>query len=188
MTEIAQWVQIVASVALCVLTWFLARATKVLAVESSASREDASRPKVLTKVKPDPDCGDFIQLVVQNVGRGPALDLEFRLKGHEVDFELHEVTPLRGTTAPIKFLAPGEAEVYSLGANHNLFQDPPLQFLVEMKYKDLDGNQHEGYVALDMRQFKELAWLGKSVEWRKMEALEKIAGKQVSRAESGTGI
>lgn len=174
MNEIALWVQVAASIALGVFTWILARATKVLADESKASRKDASRPKVLAKLKPNPEQGDFIQLVVQNVGHGPALDLEFHLKGHKVDFDLHEVR-LRGTTSPIKFLAPGEPEIYPLGPGRTLFQDPPLRFSVEMKYKDLDGNLHEWCVELDLEQFKGLVWPGGSVEWRKMEAIEKIA-------------
>ena len=189
LNENALFVQAVFTVALFLatvaLTWVTARlarssaesseATKFLAQESRKSREDANRPMVLARLKPSSDHGDFVRLVVSNVGRGPALELEIRVECDEQDFISHGVTPFRGTSAPIGFMAHGEVDTYNLGAARTLFADPPLQpFRVALEYKDLNGKPHKNCVEINVAQFKGLVWTGASVAWRQMGALERI--------------
>ena len=180
------------------LTWVTARlakssaesseATKLLAQESRKSREDANRPMVLARLKPSSDHGDFIRLVVSNVGRGPALDLEIRVECDEQDFIAHKVTPFRGTSAPIGFMAHREVDTYNLGAKRTLFADPPLQpFWVALEYKDLNGRPYKNRVEINIAQFKGLAWTGASVAWRQMDALETIE-KHIMNILRGPGV
>ena len=70
-------------------------ATKLLADENQKLRKDAKSPQILAKLKPMADAGDFIQLVLNNMGQGAALNVKFRLEGDEEDFKSHEMTSVR---------------------------------------------------------------------------------------------
>ena len=95
-------------------------ATKLLVDENQKLRKDAKRPQILAKLKPMADAGDFIQLVLNNMGQGAALNVKFRLEGDEEDFESHEMTSLRGGLSPINFMSQGESEIYELGPGRTL--------------------------------------------------------------------
>ena len=185
LNEYAALIQALATVVLIAVTVGLAgsskktsETTKLLANENRKLREDAKKPQVSAKLKPMAEHGDFIQLVLNNLGRGAALNVKFRLEGDEEDFKSHKMT-VRGGLAPINFMSQGESEAYGLGAGHTLFGEPPESplkpFSVVIQYEDVDGQPYEKRIVLDVRQFDGLAWSGASVAWRQMEALEKIA-------------
>ena len=151
-------------------------ATKLLADENRRLREDAKKPLILAKLKPMAEHGDFLQLVLENLGQGAALNVRFRLEGDEEDFAKHEMTHVRGTAVPINFMSRGESETYELGAVRTLGSEPRMKpFSVVIEYEDVDGKSHENRLVLNVKQFEDLAWRGASVSWRQMEALEKIA-------------
>ena len=151
-------------------------ATKLLADENQKLRKDAKSPQILAKLKPMADAGDFIQLVLNNMGQGAALNVKFRLEGDEEDFKSHEMTSVRRGLSPINFMSQGESEIYELGPGRTLFADPPMKpFSVVINYEDVDGQSYEKRIVLDVKQFDGLAWAGASVAWRQMEALEGIA-------------
>ena len=150
--------------------------TKLLADENQKLRKDAKSPQILAKLKPMADAGDFIQLVLNNMGQGAALNVKFRLEGDEEDFKSHEMTSVRRGLSPINFMSQGESEIYELGPGRTLFADPPMKpFSVVINYEDVDGQSYEKRIVLDVKQFDGLAWAGASVAWRQMEALEGIA-------------
>ena len=172
---LATIVLIAVTVGLFLATWNMAWSTKLLADENRKLREDAKKPQVSAKLKPVAEHGDFIQLVLNNLGRGAALNVKFRLEGDEEDFKSHEMT-VRGGLAPINFMSQGESEIYELGPGRTLFDDPRMKpFSVVIEYEDVDGQSYEKRIVLDVKQFDGLAWSGASVAWRQMEALEGIA-------------
>ena len=163
-------------------------ATKLLADENRRLREDVKRPLILAKLKPKAEHGDFVQLVLENLGQGSALNVKFRLEGDEEDFARHEMTHVRGSSAPINFMSRGESETYELGAGRTLFSKPLMKpFSVVIEYEDVDGKSHEKRVVLDVKQFDGLAWSGASVAWRQMAALERIT-KQCSASSSPSSM
>ena len=86
-----------ATVVLACFTWRLVQ-------ESRSSRKDAKKPRLSAKLKPKADCGEFIDLVICNVGKGVALNVAFHLEElDEKDFERYEIR-VRGTSSPINFL------------------------------------------------------------------------------------
>ena len=134
------------------------------------------KPLVLAKLKPRSEHGDFLQFVLENLGRGSALNVRFRLEGDEEDFVKHEMMPLRGTAEPINFMSPGASETYELGAARTIFKRPLMKpFPVLIEYEDVDGQPYEKRIVLDVKQFDGLAWTRASVGWRQADALEKIA-------------
>ena len=180
---LATVVLIIVTVGLCCATIKMAtssketsEATKLLVDENRKLREDAKRPQMSAKLKPMVEHGDFIKLILNNSGRGVALNVRFQLEGDEEDFNSHEMTSLRGTSGPINFMSQGESEIYELGAGRTLFAEPPMKpFLVVVNYEDVDGQLYEKKIVLDVKQFENLEWQGASVAWRQMEATENIA-------------
>ena len=133
------------------------------------------RPKISVKLKAYKDHGDFIQLVLCNVGQGAAFNVDFHLEDDEGILGNHGVL-WRGTVAPINFMASGETEIYEMGSKDTLFADPVmLPFPVDITYMDVDGIVYQEKIMLDVTQFKLLQWRGASVAWRQMKALEDIA-------------
>ena len=171
------------TVVLCCATIKMARssnttseATKLLADESRRLREDAKKPQMSAKLKPLAEHGDFVQLVLNNLGQGAALNVKFRLEGDEKDFKSHEMASVRGGLSPINFMSQGESEIYEFGSAHTLFADPPMKpFSVVINYEDVDGQSYEKRIVLDVKQFDGVEWPGVSVAWRQMKALEGIA-------------
>ena len=153
----------------------MARSTQLIVHENRMLREDTKRPQISAKLRPMAEHGDFIQLVLNNMGRGAALNVRFQLEGDEEDFANHEMT-LRGTSAPISFMSQGESDIYELGVGRTLFADSPMKpFTVVINYEDVDGKSHEKRIELDVKQFDGLEWSGASVAWRQMKALERVA-------------
>ena len=190
LNEYAALIQALASVGLILVTIGLllatakmakssketSEATRLLTDENRILREDAKKPLILVKLKPKPEHGDFIQIVLGNLGQGSALNVRFRLDGDEEDFVKHEMMPVRGTAEPITFMSPGESEIYELGAGRTLFKPSTMKpFSVVIEYEDVDGQSYEKRIVLDVKQFDGLAWPGASVAWRQMAALENIA-------------
>ena len=162
------------SVVLMSATIVMAIATWRLASETRKSREDSQKPKLSVKLKTDKEAREFVELVIANLGKGPAFNVGFRLVGDEADLDTHNVLT-RGPSVPIGFFGPGESETYTLNSMRTLSQDPPIKpFSVHIDYVDLNGNQIQEDVELDAHQFEGLYGTGVSPAWRQMEALEKI--------------
>ena len=119
-------------------------------------------------MKPMVGAGDFIEIVLSNVGPEPALNVGFQPKGDKEDLSKYEVT-LRGTSTPISFISPGESEVYFLGTGFFLFgnrSEEPLEplkpFPILIEYEDADRQPYRERITLDIRQFEGLEWHGTS--------------------------
>ena len=74
---IALAVQAMATIVLLVVTWQLVRATKAMASSSQALVNENKRPRVLVKLKPGIEDSQFMDLILENVGRGAALNVMF---------------------------------------------------------------------------------------------------------------
>ena len=67
-------VEIAAIVMMAFATVVLACFTRRLVLESRASRKDAKKPRLSAKLKPQADCGEFIDLVICNIGKGDSIE------------------------------------------------------------------------------------------------------------------
>ena len=186
--QVVQAVQMVSAVALLAVTavltratWKMSRSTDVLAEVTRKAHEDSKRPKVTVKLKPYAENGQFIQLVLTNLGQGTAFNVNFHLGG-DPEILTKQGVVLRGTVAPISFMASGESEEYPMGSVRTLFEKPLLPpFPVEVAYADVDGKKYSEKITLDVKHFELLQWQGSSVAWRQMEAMEAIAKKLTAK-------
>ena len=175
---IALAVQAMATIVLLVVTWQLVRATKAMASSSQALVNENKRPRVLVKLKPWIEDSQFMDLILENVGRGAALNVMFQLRNKEVLAE-HGIR-LQGGETPINFISSGESECYFFAPLHSLAKTKsgtkelmkPVR--VNTTYEDVDGRKYEEALELDVRQFSYIIFPeGSSVRQSKM--LERIA-------------
>ena len=128
----------------------------------------------------DPRSGFLVNLVLENVGQGPACDVEFFVDADPKDFADHEVMYVTaGTTRKVRSLLPQAERVERLmGVGNRLFsedEEARLQpFRVEVSYSNLRG------VPIGPREYVlDIAELGGAVqstptERRLADSLEKI--------------
>ena len=139
------WVIVVATVVIACsavvsgwLTWRLSRDNRTLL-------KAGTEPEVVAYLAQDPRSGFFVDLVLENVGQGPACDVEFFVDADPGDFAKHNVTyvPAR-TLRKIKSLLPqGERIGRLLGVGNRLYSEDDqvrLQpFCVKVWYSNLKG-------------------------------------------------
>ena len=130
------------------------------------------------KLKPWIEDSQFMDLILENVGRGAALNVMFQLRNKEVLAE-HGIR-LQGGETPINFISSGESECYFFAPLHSLAKTKsgtkelmkPVR--VNTTYEDVDGRKYEEALELDVRQFSYIIFPeGSSVRQSKM--LERIA-------------
>ena len=155
------------------LTWRLSQ-------DNRALRRAGTEPEVVAYLGLDPRSGFLVNLVLENVGQGPACDVEFFVDADPKDFADHKVMYVTaGTTRKVKSLLPQAERVERLiGVGNRLFsedEEARLQpFRVEVSYSNLRG------VPIGPRKYVlDIAELGGAVqsaptEERLADSLEKI--------------
>ena len=163
------------ALALLFVTTYLWRATVSLADTTRKRREDELRPKVVAKLRPWEGQHFSMELVLCNVGQGPALDTSFVLKGDWADIEEHGVF-LKDKVVPLGFLAPGETDSLLFGVSGDIMgkggKTPLKPFSVVATYTDISGGEHEKETLLDVANTER--WFTDTAEYRKVKALQKI--------------
>ena len=181
------------------MDWVIVAATVVIAVSALASlllnwrltqdnralRRAGTEPEVVAYLEPDRRSGFLLDLVLENVGQGPACDVEYFVDADPADFAKHEVkyVPAR-TSRKIKSLLPqGERVARFIGVGNRLYSDDEqarLQpFCVRVWYSNLRGER------IGPREFPlDVAELGGSVQFEPSE--ERLA-KSLERIERHMG-
>ena len=173
--NLLSFVLVIATIALVLVTAQVFRSTKELAKESRLSREHNVAPKVLIKLKEHPEVAAFLYLIVENIGRGPALSVRVSLKTDEADFQAHNVATQAGNKSPVPFLSPGERLEWFFAALHDISRNNGLApFSATVTYVDTAGQHHEDEITLDVHQFEGPMLHGTSPLWRLMQASEGI--------------
>lgn len=118
------------------LTWRLSQ-------DNRALRKAGTEPEVVAYLGIDPRSGFLVNLVLENVGQGPACDVEFFVEADRQDFADHEVMYVTaGATQKIRSLLPqGERVERLLGVGNRLFSDDEAKrlqpFRVDVWYSNL---------------------------------------------------
>ncbi|MCY3882147.1 MAG: hypothetical protein OXG61_08515 [Chloroflexi bacterium] len=118
-----------------------------LSQDNRALRKAGTEPEVVAYLAPDPRSGFFLDLVLENVGQGPACDVEYFVDAEPVDFAKHEVKYVPARTArKIKSLLPqGQRVSRFIGVGNRLYsedEEARLQpFRVTVWYSTLRGTR-----------------------------------------------
>ena len=138
-----EWVIVAATVVIAFsalaslwLTWRLSQ-------DNRALRRAGTEPEVVAYLGIDPRSGFLVSLVLENVGQGPACDVEFFVEADPQDFADHEVRYVTaGTTQKIRsLLTQGERVERLLGVGNRLFSEDEAKrlqpFRVDVWYSNL---------------------------------------------------
>ena len=142
------------------VTWFLARENRLL-------RKGGTEPKVVAYLTPE--LGSYvphINLVIANIGQGPAQDVAYWIDAKEEDFTKYEILFLKhDARVKIAFLPQGECIRATLG-NHELLgvksgggdpKGPALPpFNVTVRYKNLTGKSFSCTHRMDVSSFSRM--------------------------------
>ncbi|MCE2465459.1 MAG: hypothetical protein J4G01_05190 [Dehalococcoidia bacterium] len=137
--------------------------SKELAKENRLLRKASTEPEVAAYLKSDSRLKHARNLVLANVGQGPAKNVMFTIRANMADFKRHQVSPVLPTNSAIKaasFLPQGESIESFFGTSPSLSQQPQLEpFEVEVTYEDLKGTPRAVTYTLDVAETKWVAWL-----------------------------
>ena len=120
------------------VTWRLSQDNRVL-------RKIGTEPEVVAYLTLDTRSGFLVNLILENVGQGPACDVEYFVDADAKDFADHEVMDVTaGVTRRIRSLLPqGEQVERLMGMGYRLFGDDEANrlqpFRVKVFYSDLKG-------------------------------------------------
>ena len=158
----------IATVVIAVFAVITACLTRSLANDNRLMRMAGTKPKVVIYLAAGSQREHAVNLVLANVGRGPARNVEFTIRGDSHDFETHGVSsvlvgPSNGMG--VDFLPQGERIQSFFGWGPSLLGPPPLScFSVSITFEDLNGRVHQANYQLDVEKLGWISWLKRSNE------------------------
>ncbi|GAB4305288.1 MAG: hypothetical protein Kow0097_03470 [Candidatus Bipolaricaulota bacterium] len=180
---VVQVAMVVITAAMAFATWRMAKATRASVEEMQQERRERVAPRVLVYFDVEP-FHSLINLVVSNIGQGPAKDVRISLNRALMTSRGNDVAACTLLARGIPYMPPGQT--------HRLFVDVapqyfkaglPEQFEVTVSYLSADGScQHKEMYTLDLSHWKDYAVarpqtkLEAQVE-RIAKAVEKISGE-----------
>ena len=148
------------------LTWRLASENRLL-------RKAGTEPRVVAYLKPD--LGSYVplvDLVLANVGNGPAQNVDYRIDGEEKQFRDYDTKFLpHDARYQFSFLPQGESihmvlggyELFGCDANGNKSAIPPFPaFEITVQYENMIGKAYDDTFSLDVSDFSNMGCAGRS--------------------------
>ena len=160
--------------------------TERLVSETKKLRRAQTEPNVSVIIQPREEYIKFIDLVVQNIGLGPAYDIQFKL---EQDFEYWPgkfLSQLNFIKNGIKYLAPKQKyQSFFTSMREDLDKKKETHFTVKVIYfqnKDKLGKKFSESFVIDFSELVGLEELGKPPLYKIAENIEHIS-KNIKRIE-----
>ncbi len=179
--EITAAATVVIAIMAC-LTW---RVTRTLSQENRLLRKAGTEPKVVAYLTPK--LGSYVphvDLVVANIGQGPAQNVVYRIEAKEENFKQYNVQFLKNNSQPmIAFLPQGEriSVVFGTrdlfgqrGSEFESYKSPFPPFNVTVSYQNLEGKSYTNTHLLDVSNFANMGGTLVSPEYVIAEALKKV--------------
>ena len=157
-----------ATVVYAILTWRLVTETKEM-------RKVQTEPKISVIFQPREEWINLIDLVIKNIGLGPAYDIKFEIKP---DFEYrqgHFLSKLNFVKNGIKYLAPNQKMQFFLTSLvHNFEKKTKTPFDIKVTYNNKIGEPYTEIFTIDFSELVGLGQLGKPPLNIIAENIEKI--------------
>lgn len=168
LTVIFSAVVTIATVVYAILTWKLVSETKKM-------REAQTEPKVFVMIQPREEWINWIDLVIQNIGSGPAYNMKFEI---DPDFEylkgkfLSELGFIKNGS---NHLAPNQKlQTFLTNMAENSDEKTKKSFKITVTYQNSVGKPYEDSYLIDFSQFIGLGQLGEPPLYKISKNIEKI--------------
>ena len=145
-------------------TLFYAALTGFLVIETIKIRKIQTEPKISINIKPRDEWINFIDLIIENIGAGPAFDIKLTLNGDiknlsEIGKSLSQINIFKNG---IKYLAPSQKiQFVCTDMAEDSDVKKGLVLTIGIEYKNVYGKILHGEFPLDFSQYLGIPQLGK---------------------------
>lgn len=144
--------------------------TRSLVSETKKLREVQTEPKISVIIQPDERYINWINLVIQNIGLGPAYNLQFQVypdfEEKERKFKVSEIGFIKNG---LRYMAPNQKlQTFLTNTGENFEQKCEKSFTMKIAYQNAVEKTYNDEYLIDFSQQKGLREIGKP-------AIEKIA-------------
>ena len=157
-----------ATVVYAILTWRLVSETRKM-------REAQTEPKISATIQPREEWINFIDMVIQNIGLGPAYNIKFDVKP---DFEYVKgsfLSELGFMKNGLRYLAPNQKLQFFLTSMTENFEEKTKKpFEIKVTYRNSMGKKYEDVYVIDFSQLIGLRQLGEPSLYKIAKNIEKI--------------
>lgn len=190
--SISSWVSALATVAIAVLTFILAKETWYLRLAQNAQiaeiRKDSVRPTLSFSLQNNLASFHFMDVLVKNSGKGTAYDIKFEFfdrsmqpikpgENHVVD-KLTSINMFRSGISSLGVNQEKKSFLFSfLDLIHATGEEAAFSafFQVRVSFKDSSGNAYEDVTSFDFSEYKGISSVGKPSPLHDMaDEVEKI--------------
>jgi len=158
----------IATIVYAILTWKLVSETRKM-------REAQTEPKISVTIQPIEEWTNLIDMVIQNIGLGPAYDIKFEINP---DFEYMKgkfLSELGFMKNGIKYLAPNQKlQFFLTNMIENFEEKIKKPFEIRVTYQNSIGKTYEDVYMIDFSQLIGLIRLGKPPLYKIAKNVEEI--------------
>ena len=169
----------IATTVYAILTW-------KLTLETRRMREAQTEPRVSVTIQPREEWINFIDMVIQNIGLGPAYNVKFKV---EPDFEYAKgnfLSELGFIKNGLRYLAPNQKLQFFLTSMIENFEEKTkYSFEIKVTYKNSLGKKYEDAYIIDFSQLIGLNQLGEPSLYKISKNIEKIQ-QDIHRLSTGS--
>ncbi|PXV70123.1 hypothetical protein C8C78_101120 [Halanaerobium congolense] len=146
--------------------------TSKLVSETIKMREVETEPDISVIVQPRKEFINFIDLIIENIGNGPAYNISFEVSKDFIipsDEKLSELPIMK----KIEYMAPSQKIQFFLASMID-DKDNPKKFTITANYENKNGKEYTSEYIVDFNKFKGLTQLGKPDSYKIANNIEKI--------------
>lgn len=158
----------IATIVYAILTWRLVSETRKM-------REAQTEPKISVTIQPREEWINLIDMVIQNIGLGPAYNIKFEVKP---DFEYAKgsfLSELGFMKNGLRYLAPNQKLQFFLTSMiENFGEKTKKPFEIKVTYQNSMGKKYEDVYVIDFSQLIGLSQLGEPPLYKIAKNIEKI--------------
>lgn len=144
----------IATLVYAILTWRLVSETRKL-------REAQTEPKISVTIQPREEWINFIDMIIQNIGLGPAYNIKFEIN---YDFEYAKgkfLSELNFMKKGLKYLAPNQKVQFFLTSMVENFEEKiKTPFEIKVNYQNSVGKTYGDNYTIDISELVGLIQLG----------------------------
>lgn len=165
------------------LTWYLVRETRLM-------RHAQTTPKVAVFYRNRDEWISLLDVVVKNIGLGPAYDVSFQLGAEPAssgaDALLADLQERNLFSSGVRFLAPGqEYSSYFTNVTEKFEEKMAARIRILVRYRAASGNRYTDEYTIDLSEIRGMVEIGKPPLLEIAKHTEQIA-KALTALSSGT--
>jgi hypothetical protein len=151
-----------------------------LVSETIKLRKAQTEPKMSIRIEPNENCMLYCDMIIQNIGLGPAYDLKFYLNSEVKDIDGKPLSELNLIKNGIRYLAPGAKRQFFLTQFSEKSKDTMKirdSFGIKVIYKNSQDEILDECFTIDFSEFFGLTKLGEPPMYSIAESLKAIENK-----------